>query len=86
MKVCRILTLLFAALWLFALAILAIGTFGWFGQEKDPLSGIFLIPLGLPWNRFADALGLAVPIVGILAPGLNLLILFLVCRFIARRT
>lgn len=21
-----------------------------FGAEKDPLSGVFLIPLGLPWN------------------------------------
>jgi len=29
--------------------LLLIGTFGLFGQEKDPLSAVFLIPLGLPW-------------------------------------
>ncbi len=30
------------ALYLVALALLLIGTFGLFGQEQDPLSGIFL--------------------------------------------
>lgn len=38
----------FVVLYLLALALLAIGTFGWFGQEQDPLSGVFLLPFGLP--------------------------------------
>ena len=39
-----------------ALFIFATGTLGWFGQERDPLSGVFLMPLGLPWVLFADLL------------------------------
>ena len=34
--------------------LLLIGTFGLFGQEKDPLSAVFLIPLGLPWFIWVD--------------------------------
>ncbi|MXO59540.1 hypothetical protein GRI89_08295 [Altererythrobacter salegens] len=59
-----------------ALALLAIGTFGWFGQEQDPLSGVFLIPLGLPWNLVADRIGLAGPISAIAAPAINAGILY----------
>ena len=69
------------ALYLAALALLIIGTFGLFGQERDPLAGIFLIPLGLPWNLWLDALPDPVrPWLAALAPMLNLAILTLLCR------
>lgn len=47
---CRIATALFALAYAAALAVLAIGTFGLFGQERDPLSGAYVILLGLPWT------------------------------------
>jgi hypothetical protein len=47
----RIFLLLYAA----AFALFMVGTFGWFGQDQDPLSGVFLILLGLPWNLRAAA-------------------------------
>ena len=54
------------------MALLLIGIFGWFGQEKDPLSGVFLLPLGLPWNLIADKLGVAGVATGDLSPAVNL--------------
>ncbi|AKM11156.1 hypothetical protein [Croceicoccus naphthovorans] len=72
---------IFAALYLFALALLLIGTFGWFGQEKDPLSGVFLIPLGLPWNLLFDRAGWTGPTMAVLAPAINLAILFGIWRW-----
>ncbi|MBX7534676.1 hypothetical protein K3175_03295 [Qipengyuania sp. GH1] len=62
---------LFLALYAFAAVIFLIGTFGWFGQDKDPLSAVFLMPLGLPWNLFADRLGALGPLVALLAPAVN---------------
>ena len=44
----------FIGLYVFALALFFVGAFGLFGAERDPLSGIFLIPLGWPWNVFTD--------------------------------
>lgn len=38
----------FAAAYVMALAILAVGTFGRFGSERGPLAGVFLVPLGMP--------------------------------------
>ncbi len=43
-------------LYVLAFLLFLIGTFGWFGQPRDPLAGVFLIPLGLPWNQLIDAL------------------------------
>ena len=68
--------IVFVVLYGVALLLMAIGTFGWFGQEKDPLSGVFLLPLGLPWNILADRIGLGVPILAILAPAINAAILY----------
>ena len=68
--------LIFVGLYLVALLLLAVGTFGWFGQEQDPLSAVFLVPLGLPWNVLADRAGLNGPLVAILAPLLNAGILY----------
>ena len=68
--------IVFVILYVIALVLMATGTFGWFGQEKDPLSGIFLMPLGLPWNILADRLGLSGPILAMLAPAINAAILY----------
>ena len=68
--------LIFCGLYLVALILLAIGTFGWFGQEQDPLSAVFLMPLGLPWNILADRAGFDGPLVAIFAPLINAGILY----------
>ncbi|EDL47745.1 hypothetical protein [Erythrobacter sp. SD-21] len=68
--------LVFLVLYALALSLLAIGSFGWFGQERDPLSGVFLMPLGLPWNLLGDRLGLGGPLLAILAPAINAGILY----------
>lgn len=68
---------IFTALYVLAIALLAIGTYGLFGQEQDPLSGVFLLPLGLPWNIIADrVLGLEGPEIMIVAPLINAAIIF----------
>ena len=77
--ICRVLFGFFVLAYVAALAILATGTYGLFGQAKDPLSGIFLIPLGLPWILIPVPEPLLLP-QGIAAPGINLLILWFVCR------
>ena len=72
--------LIFVILYAIALFLLMVGTFGWFGQETDPLSGIFLLPLGLPWNLLADRIGISGIAVGLLAPAINAAILFWLWR------
>ena len=64
-----------------ALALLLIGTFGLFGQERDPLAGVFLVPLGMPWTLWTDGLsdGLR-PWAAVGAPLLNIGILAILCR------
>lgn len=66
---------IFVVIYAIALVLLAIGTFGWFGQEKDPLSAVFLFPLGLPWNVLADKAGIAGPAAMVLAPAVTAAIL-----------
>jgi hypothetical protein len=84
---CRVIFAVLALAYLFALAVFAAGTFGWFGVEQDPLSGAYLIILGMPWVLLpfdavvADAW---LPLVGILAPLVNLAIVWAVCRRLAR--
>ena len=68
--------ILFVVLYALALFLLAVGTFGWFGQAQDPLAGVFLMPLGLPWNILGDKFGLPGPLVGIFAPAINAAILY----------
>lgn len=78
---CRFLIWGFALAYAGALILLGIGTFGLFGQERDPLSGVFLVPLGLPWNLLGGGLPDPwLPLVGILAPAVNLAILVALCR------
>jgi len=78
--VCRIATWGFGLAYLAALALLLIGTYGLFGSPQGPLSGIFLIPLGLPWNQLIDwAPDPVRPVLAAAAPLLNLLILLALC-------
>ncbi len=67
---------IFTALYVIALLLLLIGTLGLFGQEEDPLSAVFLLPLGLPWNVLADKIGIPGTIATIAAPALNAAILY----------
>jgi hypothetical protein len=78
---------IFAVLYVIALLLFLIGASGLFGQERDPLSGVFLLPLGYPWIRLADGVGEAVrPWVLALAPLINLAILQWLAGLPARRS
>jgi hypothetical protein len=83
---CRAVVWVFAALYAAALALLIIGTVGLFGVEPDPLSGVFLMPLGLPWIWLIEYTPEdAWPLLAIAAPALNLFILWRVCRWLRDR-
>ena len=83
--VCRWVLIVFALAYLAALALMVIGTFGLFGQPRDPLGAVFLLPLGLPWNLLFDgAPEPLLPWLAILAPALNFLILWGLC-FLRRK-
>ncbi len=74
----------FALLWAGAAFLFLVGTYGWFGQERDPLSGVFLLPLGMPWILAIGAAPEAArPWLALAAPGLTLAIL---ARFFGRRS
>jgi hypothetical protein len=81
-RACRLIVIAFALLYVLALGLFVVGTFGLFGSPSGPLAGVFLMPLGLPWNQmldvFPEPLG---PMLVILAPALNLVILVLICRW-----
>lgn len=62
---------IFLGLYVLAAALMLISAFGLFGQENDPLSALFLLPLGLPWNVIADRLGIAGTASILLAPLVN---------------
>lgn len=81
-RLCTSAIALFAVLYVAALALGFIGTYGWSGQERDPLGWVFILPLGLPWTVLlpGGALWLAA-----LAPLLNLAILAAICRHPKRR-
>ncbi len=86
MGICRVVTVIFLAAYVIALALLGIGTFGLFGQEEDPLAGVFVVLLGLPWNRFFDgASDAALPWIAMAAPAVNLLLLVGICRTLRKR-
>ncbi len=80
--VCKATTMVFALLYVVALFVLLTGTYGWFGQERDPLSGVFLLPLGLPWVLLSDLVSeQAKPWFTASAPLVNLFVLFFLCRW-----
>ena len=79
--ICKTTIWVFIVLWSGATFLFATGTFGWFGQPRDPLSGVYLLPLGLPWVLAIEF----VPensksVFGVLAPLANLAILMILCR------
>jgi len=83
---CKFVIAAFLLLYIAALAILVVGTYGLFGAERDPLSGIFLMPLGLPWNHFLSDLPTALlRWVVVTSPLVNVFLLWLLCRAVARR-
>ena len=83
---CRIATALFALAYAAALAVLAIWTFGLFGQERDPLSGAYVILLGLPWTLWVPPLPDPWPLTaGVLAPAMNLALCAALCRWLRGR-
>lgn len=85
---CKWIIRIVGLLYLGALSLFLIGTFGFFGQEQDPLAGVFLMPLGLPWVLWLDTFPKpALPWLAGLAPLLNLAILSLLChRFTTRKS
>ena len=71
---CRVVLWIFAALYLMALFVFAIGVFGWFGAKPDPLSGVYLIFIGQPWIFLVDSFPEAAwPFAAALTPAINLL-------------
>ncbi|WP_425045318.1 hypothetical protein [Primorskyibacter sp. S87] len=83
---CRVVITIFSGIYLLALLLFLVGTFGWFGQEQDPLSGLFLLPLGLPWNLLLDgAPDAAKPVLAALSPLLNLILMTVICRRLRKR-
>lgn len=77
---CRFFLWFFGVLYFFALSLFIIGEFGLFGSPSGSLSGIFLVPLGLPWNLFLDNTPEAMrPWLAAAAPIINLVILRLIC-------
>ena len=84
---CIFVVVAFLLVYLVALGMLLVGTLGLFSQEKDPLSGVFLIPLGLPWNMLFDSIPEPwLPWLGAGAPLLNLMLLVILCVLIQRRS
>jgi len=78
---CKIIIWIFTLLYVVALALFLIAYFGLFGSPSGPLDGIFLIPLGLPWNLAIDYLPESTwPWLGAIAPLINLVILRMICR------
>jgi hypothetical protein len=85
-RACSLVVIVFAFLYALAFGLFIVGRFGLFGSPSGPLAGIFLMPLGLPWNRMFDVFPEPLwPTLAILAPTLNLVILVLICRWAASR-
>lgn len=77
---------IWAVLYVVALFLFLVGTFGWFGSETGPLAGVFLVPLGLPWNRFVDLFPeLLWPWLAAATPMLNIAIFLGLSRMLERR-
>jgi hypothetical protein len=83
---CKWVLRIYTVLYVFALILLVIGMFGLFGQPRDPLSGVFLIPLGLPWNQFVDLAPEPFwPWLTAAAPLLNIFLIGRICRWARNR-
>ena len=85
MRFCSGFAVGFGIAYAISLALFFIGLFGLFGQPKDPLSGIFVLVLGLPWVRLLDGTPETIrPWVGLLMPAVNLALLYITCRLLRR--
>lgn len=85
-RACSLVVIGFAILYALALGLFIVGTFGLFGSPSGPLAGIFLMPIGLPWNQMLDIFPEPLwPPLAALTPALNLAILVLICRWAASR-
>jgi hypothetical protein len=85
-RICRLLVVTFTVLYAAAFGLYLVGTFGWFGSPRGPLAGVFLVPLGLPWNLWLDGMPPAMlPAAAVAAPALNLLLLWSLCRWSLRK-
>jgi hypothetical protein len=83
---CRLIVIGFSVMYALAAGLFVVGNFGLFGSPSGPLAGIFLLPLGLPWNRMLDIFPEPLwPTLAALAPAMNLIILMLICRWSAQR-
>jgi hypothetical protein len=81
--------------WSFAtayLVLLAIGTWSFLSADRDHFPGSLLLRLGLPWTLFLDSFGKSDSLTGvspvvltILAPAINVAILFSICSTLRRR-
>lgn len=74
---------LYILIYVFALGVFLIGEYGLFGQPIDPLAGILIVPLGLPWIQLTDphTNGLG-PVQAAICPLINIGILYFVYRII----
>lgn len=73
------------AAYLAALGLYLGGTLGWFGQRSEAIADRLLAPIGLPWNTFlADSETYGV-VVLVLAPLVNLGILWLIADLVESR-
>ena len=80
---CRWVFRLFVLLYLVAFGLFLVGNLGLFGSDSGPLAGIFLIPLGLPWNLLLDSFsGDGLARIGLLAPLANIILLGAACRWL----
>ena len=78
---CRLAVVGFFVLYALAVGLFIVGTYGLFGSPSGPLAGVFLVPLGWPWNRLVDVFPEPLwPTLAALAPAVNLVILVLICR------
>ncbi len=84
---CRIVAALFVLLWIIGVATHFAAAAG-MGDWADVIASLVMTPLGLPWNLSAlmmgDAYGARL-VVALAAPAINLLIVYGLCRLIARR-
>ena len=82
---CRLVVIGFSVLYALAAGLFVVGAFGLFGSPSGPLAGVFLVPLGLPWTRMLDVFPEPLwPTLAVVAPGVNLVILVLICCLGAR--
>jgi len=83
--ICRVILVVFGITYVIALGLFLVGTLGLFGSPSGPLAGGFLIPLGMPWVFMLESVSDTLkPWLAALAPGLNLAVLWLICRWVNR--